>query len=207
MRLNEIVPGYVLTLDDFLSQAECLSLVAEAEHLGFGPAPQERRGQRGRPGRFRPQRVEQQRPGLAAVLWKSLRPYVERDAPGGWQPVGLSQRMRFCRYEPGQRFDAHTDVPSVHGLALSRMSLLVYLNDDFHGGATRFRRLRVQPRRGTALIFRHELEHEEARLLLGRKYVLRSDVLYRRAELMRDARSTAPSLRLPGEAWTTGRSA
>jgi hypothetical protein len=87
------------------------------------------------------------------------------------------------------------------------MSLRVYLNDDFHGGSTRFRRLRIQPRMGTALLFRHELEHEEARLLLGRKYVLRSDVLYRRREAPHHARSTAPSLRVPSASWTTGRSA
>lgn len=207
MRLNEIVPGYVLTIDDFLSPPECLTLVAEAERAGFGAAPEEPRGQRGRAGRLRAQCIEQQRPGLGAELWRSLRPFLDRGAAEGWYPVGLSDRFRFYRYEPGQRFDPHTDVPSIRGLALSRMSLLVYLNDDFGGGATRFRRLRVQPKMGTALIFRHELEHEAARVLIGRKYVLRSDVLYQCAEALRQARSTMPSLRIPVGALSTGRGA
>lgn len=205
MRLNEIVPGYVLTIDDFLSPAECLSLVAEAERGGFGPPDEEPRGQRGRPGRFRAWAVEQQRPGLAAELWRSLRPFVDRGASDGWNAVGLCERLRFLRYEPGQRFDPHTDVPAIRGLALSRMSLSVYLNDDFGGGATRFRKLRVQARRGTALLFRHELEHEEARVLRGRKYVLRSDVMFRRAEVPGIACSTMPSMRVPVSALTTGR--
>ncbi len=204
MRLNEIVPGYVLTIDDFLSPAECLALVTEAERAGFGPSEQESRGQRGRPGRFRAWSVAQQRPGLASEIWRSLRPYVDRGDDGGWSPVGLTDRLRFLRYEPGQRFDAHTDVPSIRGLALSRMSLAIFLNEDFGGGATRFRRLRVQPRQGMALVFRHELEHEEARVLRGRKYVLRADVLFRRTVAPRAARSTFPSMRVPAGARTTG---
>ena len=207
MRLNEIVPGYVLTIDDFLSPAECLALVAEAERLGFGPSPEEPLGRRGRPGRFRAWSVEQHRPGLASELWRSLRPFVDRGAQGGWYPVGLDDRLRFQRFEPGQRFDPHTDAPIARGLALSRMSVAVYLNDDFGGGATRFRKLRVHARMGTALVFRHELEHEEARVLRGQKYLLRTDVLYRRARVLDRADATMPSMRVPVTALTTGRHA
>jgi hypothetical protein len=36
----------------------------------------------------------------------------------------------------------------------------------------------VRPVRGTALVFRHRLLHEGAPVLTGRKYVLRTDVMY-----------------------------
>ncbi len=39
--------------------------------------------------------------------------------------------------------------------------------------------LRVQPQRGKALIFAHRQLHEGAAVVRGRKYVLRSDVMYR----------------------------
>jgi hypothetical protein len=36
----------------------------------------------------------------------------------------------------------------------------------------------VTPAKGMALLFRHELFHEGSALAKGRKYVLRSDVMY-----------------------------
>jgi hypothetical protein len=39
----------------------------------------------------------------------------------------------------------------------------------------------IVPRQGTALVFAHSQLHEGAPVLSGRKYVLRTDVLYRRS--------------------------
>ncbi len=75
------------------------------------------------------------------------------------------------------------------GLA-SRLSYLIYLNDDFAGGSTTFRdyvgegeaRRKIEndimPATGVALLFPHERRHEGVSVSLGRKYVLRSDVFY-----------------------------
>ena len=69
------------------------------------------------------------------------------------------------------------------------MTCLLYLNDDFRGGATAFHQLPrstrpitepivVVPRAGDALCFRHEWLHEGRPVESGRKYVLRSDVFF-----------------------------
>ena len=69
-------------------------------------------------------------------------------------------------------------------LARSLKTLLIYLNEDSVGGETVFftehgtELLRVIPRTGTALCFSHELLHEGRVVLSGRKYVLRTDILY-----------------------------
>ena len=69
----------------------------------------------------------------------------------------------------------------------SQLTVMVYLNDDFTGGATRFYhldrtvRLSVQPERGTALVFVHRQLHEGSAVESGRKYVLRTDVMYTEA--------------------------
>ncbi|HEY1191131.1 MAG TPA: 2OG-Fe(II) oxygenase, partial [Gemmata sp.] len=73
----------------------------------------------------------------------------------------------------------------------SELTFLIYLNDDFTGGSTNFYRdfetylqfgaeprLRVRPVRGTALVFRHRQLHEGGVVESGRKYVLRTDVMY-----------------------------
>jgi len=65
---------------------------------------------------------------------------------------------------------------------------MIYLNDDFEGGSTIFQveslpggLLRVAPKTGMALLFRHDdvLLHSGELVTRGKKYVLRTDVMYR----------------------------
>jgi hypothetical protein len=59
---------------------------------------------------------------------------------------------------------------------------MAYLNDGFEGGETNFEllheRITVSPKAGMALLFVHHLLHEGAPIRSGRKYVLRSDVMF-----------------------------
>jgi len=61
---------------------------------------------------------------------------------------------------------------------------MVYLNEEFTGGETKFYqddrtlRVTVSPKRGMALVFAHFQLHEGAPVVDGRKYVLRTDVVY-----------------------------
>jgi hypothetical protein len=64
---------------------------------------------------------------------------------------------------------------------------MIYLNEGFEGGETRFylpryngdtSKVSVVPETGMALCFVHELAHEGAAVIQGRKYVLRSDMMY-----------------------------
>lgn len=64
----------------------------------------------------------------------------------------------------------------------------VGLNDGFEGGSTSFRdhghttsafgHLRVMPRTGMGLMFYHPIEHRGDPVVAGRKYVLRTHVMY-----------------------------
>lgn len=95
--------------------------------------------------------------------------------------VGVNERFRCYRYEPGQRFAPHFDGAYVRSATeRSELTLMVYLNDGFDGGTTRFHDLGVEvaPRAGTALVFQHRLLHEGCVIRSGTKYVLRSDVMY-----------------------------
>jgi hypothetical protein len=63
----------------------------------------------------------------------------------------------------------------------------MYLNEGFEGGETKFYgedrdvpTFIVRPRQGMALVFAHRQLHEGAPVLAGRKYVLRTDVMYSR---------------------------
>ncbi len=74
------------------------------------------------------------------------------------------------------------------------MTFIVYLNEGFEGGETSFEhnggQLNVIPKTGMALVFVHHRCHTGAEVVSGRKYVLRSDVMYRLKSV--SARKDAP---------------
>lgn len=96
---------------------------------------------------------------------------------------GANERFRCYRYEVGQYFAPHFDGAFVrHRDERSLLTFMVYLNDCPRGGETNFFSLErsVKPSTGTALLFNHHLLHEGAEVTEGRKYALRTDLMYRR---------------------------
>jgi hypothetical protein len=68
-------------------------------------------------------------------------------------------------------------------------TVLVYLNDDFEGGETRFvQQLErvVRPQRGLVAIFQHKIRHEGCEVRRGNKYAMRTDVVYQAPEVIRN---------------------
>lgn len=126
-------------------------------------------------------RVMRDEPQIAADLFTRLRPSLPA-AMGRLTLWGLNERLRFYRYGPGQRFDAHTDhwyQPDDRHITL--LSVLLYLNGDFEGGETRFvepLEHTLVPRSGLVAVFQHKVRHEGCAVRAGRKYVVRSDVIY-----------------------------
>jgi len=105
--------------------------------------------------------------------------------------LAVNPRLRFQRYDPGQMFARHVDgaFERDDGSARTHVTVQLYLNQGFAGGATSFldtkhyqstaeSPLDVVPQTGAVLLFEHELLHSGARLEQGRKYTLRTDVLY-----------------------------
>lgn len=173
----------IFVIHGLLSPDECDRLVARSEALGYEAAavggelmPEVRNNAR---AFF--EDVE-----LAADLWRRAASFVPptRD---GWEACGLHERFRFYRYDMAEQFRPHYDGCVRRGEAeKSKLTFMVYLSDVDEGGGTVFYgsgavpRLEVRPRSGNALVFAHTQLHEGAAVRKGRKYVLRTDVMYRR---------------------------
>lgn len=176
----------IFLLHDFLSPEECAAFISRSEAAGYEEAMITTFSgeQRMAKGIRNNDRLIWDDESLAAQWWQIAQAFVP-DLPG-LRPCGLNERFRFYRYTPGQMFARHRDGSYVRSeQEFSRLTLMVYLNDGYAGGGTRFGRntpedLRVEPRRGSALLFRHELMHEGEEVVSGVKYVLRTDVMYRR---------------------------
>jgi predicted 2-oxoglutarate/Fe(II)-dependent dioxygenase YbiX len=176
---SNLLSADILEIPDFLSPAECAALIARSEALGFAEAGVALPGGAQLIKAIRNNyRLEYADAALAEIYWQRLRGLLPTE-PDGAAAVGLYEQFRFYRYDVGERFNKHKDGSVRVSEALtSRWTFLLYLNDDFAGGATEFEGLTVAPRRGAALCFRHELRHKGCPVMQGRKYVLRSDILY-----------------------------
>lgn len=101
----------------------------------------------------------------------------------------INERLRFLRYDDGDQFQPHCDASygRPDGSARTLITLQIYLNDGFKGGATTFlprgrgratKCVPVVPKTGMILVFEHNIMHEGSVVQRGRKYTIRTDVLY-----------------------------
>lgn len=126
----------------------------------------------------------------------------------GCHVLGLNRRMRIYRYVAGAIYRPHIDGSwpcssvSPDGTYIydskngrSKLTFLIYLNEDFRGGETTFfvsnpcvngqmNSVAVVPRTGCVTVFPHgvaegSLLHEGSRVEgTGTKYIIRTEVLY-----------------------------
>ena len=121
---------------------------------------------------------------------------------------GLNKRLRCYKYDGGNVYRPHVDGAwpgsgvvdgkyqyDMYGDRWSKLTFILYLNEDFEGGATTFftpssqfgslDTTGVRPRMGSVLCFPHgdtagSLVHEGSAVSSGTKYIARSDVLYKK---------------------------
>ena len=170
------------TVDDILSPAECTRYMADVDRMKPTVAPvTTSRGPVMMTDIRNNERVMVDDPETAAELFRRIRPHVPEEI-FGHRVSGANERLRFYRYQPGQKFALHFDgafrrTPTEQ----SYLTFIIYLNEGFGGGETDFPDVdrKVSPRPGRALLFQHMLLHEGCTVTSGVKYVLRTDVMYR----------------------------
>lgn len=170
-------------IPDFLTPEECQSYIDYAEGIGFEEAMIDTRAH----GQIMAKdvrdnyRVVVDVPDMAATLWDKVKDNIPEHI--GWEPIGLNERLRFYRYEDGQSFKRHIDGSFKRSsIEQSKITFLIFLNDDFEGGHTQFfdPTVIVNPEKGKAVLFQHHQVHAGLPVTSGRKYMLRSDVMYRK---------------------------
>jgi hypothetical protein len=191
MRKEQLDGDQVFVIHDFLTPEECAEYIRITEAVGYAAAPITT------PGGFvfAPEVRNNERVMLdnfewAAKLWERAKPLIPSPYLG-YEATGLNERFRFYRYDPGHTFRPHTDGHFARNDERSQFTFMVYLNGECEGGETVLHiiddgltlpdgaEIRVKPEPGKALVFFHYLLHEGAKVTAGRKYVLRTDVMYR----------------------------
>ena len=118
---------------------------------------------------------------LASNLWNRIKEHVPTNI-GKSNAVGLNELFRFYKYKGGEKFKKHIDESFIRNeVEASYYTFMIYLNDGYIGGETRFEQLEIVGKKGMGLIFLHSIPHEGCEVADGIKYVLRTDVMYRLA--------------------------
>ena len=187
-----------VVLTNVLSRVECAQIVAVAESLGFqsdvdysfiGSLDSSKSASRTSAGGERAQ-------GLVWLIDKSIDQVLfDRVSPhlpqklGGGKLAGINMRWRLYRYDEGSVYRPHVDgawpgsglrsdgqkcVFDAFGDRWSKLTFLIYLNEDFEGGSTVFytpastsegvlEARGVAPRVGNVLVFPHAVTVSQSR--------------------------------------------
>lgn len=99
----------------------------------------------------------------------------------GAELAGLKPLFRCTEYRCGEGTRQHCDPErETHEGQRSQLSVVVFLNEGYRGGAIEFPELgeRIEPRRGRVCVFPHGLSHVDLTVESGRKFVLETEVFY-----------------------------
>lgn len=205
------VPGCFQLLNVF-SHEECNKLIEISESLGYLPDAPVSLPRNVRHNDNVTMVVDED---TDVIFWQRMAGLfaLGDDNFDGLKPIGINARFRFYRYKSGDFFKPHTDgswpgsrvinnklITQAYDDRWSQMTLLVFLTDDFEGGATQFwvnkdnpslpariaseaKVFEVRTPKGGALVFPHGQHpmhclHSSEPIVKGTKYIIRTDVLF-----------------------------
>eukprot|EP01064_Diplonema_japonicum_P018076 TRINITY_DN26772_c0_g1_i1.p1 TRINITY_DN26772_c0_g1~~TRINITY_DN26772_c0_g1_i1.p1 ORF type:complete len:273 (+),score=42.42 TRINITY_DN26772_c0_g1_i1:67-885(+) len=189
--------GGAFLLKGFLTETECEYLqdsVEYEEHIDWKDELQESYRKNAR--------IQIKHEAMSEILFKRAQQYLPaeylvsadetefgEDNEGLWTLEGANPSLRICKYQAGGVFKPHYDGIYLKNIdSRSLWTFMVYLNSEFEGGSTNFiasptdptilHSLRVPT--GTLICFPVNLYHEGRPLTSGEKYIMRTDIMFRR---------------------------
>ena len=182
----------LLLAQDAFTPAECVAWVAFCEGLGL--VSTRPKGGIPRPGNaYRDNyRVQVHDLDIAEALWSSgLGAAIAATLPAledGRAACGFNDNIRMYRYDPGLRFGKHYDQQDEDSLGRQTFYTVLFYLSECGGGETVFysehngeETARIVPTAGSMLLHRHGVDcwqHEALPVTAGKKYILRSDVVF-----------------------------
>lgn len=165
-----------LEVESFLSTTHCKNLQALCDEHVSGMEE---------PGYWDRARVRDLK--LSCMLTKMLTEHANISRFLGETDFWCNHLLFFTRYKEGTGIGVHVDGEVETPLERSIGTFIIYLNDCFNGGETKFVEEgrvtdTVHPSTGKLLILNQETPHLGAAVQKGIKYILRGDIMVHKAQ-------------------------
>jgi len=212
VRKDLVEPRGAYQLLNVLSETECRHLIALSEELGYLPDAAVSLPRKIRHNDNVVWITDEKTDGL---IWQRVEALANKGLAmfGDKKPLGINARFRFYRYSTGDYFKSHTDgawpgsrvvddrlITNAYTDRYSMMTFLIFLNEDYSGGETRFvvheedrnsptrqggrtKLVDVRTPAGAVLCFPHGMHllhcvHSSQPITEGCKYIIRTDMLF-----------------------------
>lgn len=116
---------------------------------------------------------------LSDLIWNNLDFSVLK--LDGHSAIGINKSFRLYKYFIDDEFIEHIDMSTtISDNVRTFYSILIYLNDTFTGGNTKFNDFEIKPTLGNLVTFPHNQLHSGEKIISGMKYILRGDVIFKK---------------------------
>lgn len=179
------IDGLAFTLDNVFTKEECNDIIKWSEGFGYVQAALGHGNQVVSNVRKSDRCIIDSKE-FANIIFERIERFLPTEFTGT-SLIEINERLRFLRYDEGGFFAKHADgwYERPDRTAKSKITIQFYLNEGFIGGETTFfekhnqkSKIPCKPKIGRILVFQHNLIHEGSKLIKGRKYTIRSDVMY-----------------------------
>lgn len=185
--------GEGFVVHNLLSETECAAIIEGAEEVGLEDLHLRHRTNKRaviHSTQILPEVMRRLRDFLPSEITLSAaseRYHCQPAHYGLWTRPRLNPHLRLCRYDTGDLFERHYD-GGYHPDSMSDRTLLtcmLYLNDGYGGGATRFFRghasqepfYALRAAAGDCIVFPQNMLHD-GEAVMGTKYMMRTDIWY-----------------------------
>lgn len=124
---------------------------------------------------------------LAHCITERIRPFLPEyvEQWGSFKGI-VPETMAFLRYGPNEGGGVHRDSEYINKKEnrRSRLSCMLYLNDNCQGGNFRFKNwdgqtdVDIDVGTGKVVVFEHDILHQGTKVFSGRKYAIKMDIEY-----------------------------
>jgi hypothetical protein len=126
---------FAFSIYGFMPRHECKRLIKQSEQKGFEAATiNDGLGEKRSKSIRNNSRIIFDDEALATEMWVRVSRFIPENLDG-WTSSRLNERFRFYKYDRFQSFKWHRDLPyKPTSNEMSKLTFMVYLNDDFEGG-------------------------------------------------------------------------
>lgn len=157
----------IYQIDNFLNESVCNDILQTLTQTKFDRARQYEQG-----------RHNKELFTEDEVITNMIKSHVEKLRIDKRKVKAFSFPFEFYRYDVGDYIQPHTDSPIILSNSLtSNFTALIYLNDNYFGGETFFleKQFNIKPKKGSLILFQHHLVHEAQKIVVGTKFIYRSN--------------------------------